>query len=335
MSALRHDPLTLAEAARIMREAVKDKSYQLYPMGQEAAGYLRAKRKRLTEASYRDYEASLDKLCRYFPDLRLEDFEPPMGARRLEEFLDAQWGNSAPRTYNKNLSIMSDFFEWQVKMGRLHGDPTTPIDRARSRAVYRTVFTIDQRRALLAENPDLRDRLALRLLLDYGLRKGSLKAVKFQHFDHQRKRLTIFAKGGKVRNVPIPHVEFWMDLERLILDVEAAPHHYLMPTRKANGASVQLIDDKPMGDHGMHSWWYRCLENSGIVPEGTTSGERMHKARHSAGQRLLDATGNLKAVQQLLGHSSIATTGDIYVGWDEEQLAASLQIALTREDADE
>ena len=42
------------------------------------------------------------------------------------------------------------------------------------------------------------------------------------------------------------------------------------------------------------------------------SGEKMHKARHSAGQRVLDATGNLKATQKLLGHSSIQTTGDIY-----------------------
>lgn len=326
-----HDPLTLVEAARIMREAVKDKAYQLYPMGQEAAGYLRVKRKRLTDSSHRDYEASLDKLARYFPDLQLEDFEPPVGAQRLEEFLDAQWGSSAPRTYNKNLSILSDFFEWQVKRGRMHGDPTTPIERARSRAVYRTVFTPDQRRAIVAENPELRDRLALRLLLDYGLRKGSLQAVRFQHFDHQRRRLTIFAKGGKVRNVPIPEPAFWLDLERLILESQAAPNHYLMPTRKANGAFVRLVHDKPMGVHGMHSWWYRCLANAGLVAEGTSSGERMHKARHSAGQRLLDATGNLKAVQQLLGHSSIATTGDIYVGWDEEQLTASLMAALKRE----
>ena len=49
----------------------------------------------------------------------------------------------------------------------------------------------------------------------------------------------------------------------------------------------------------------------------------MHKARHTAGQRLLDATeGNLKAVQKLLGHASIQTTGDVYTDWDIEQLAA-------------
>jgi site-specific recombinase XerC len=65
-----------------------------------------------------------------------------------------------------------------------------------------------------------------------------------------------------------------------------------------------------------------------------TSGETMHKARHSAGQRVLDKTGNLKAVQRLLGHSSIQTTGDIYADWDIDQLTATMAQVLA-EDADE
>jgi integrase len=77
-----------------------------------------------------------------------------------------------------------------------------------------------------------------------------------------------------------------------------------------------------MGVHGLHKWWYRCLERAGVVVKGQTSGERMHKARHTAGQRVLDHTrGNLKAVQKLLGHSSTSTTGDIYTDWDIDQLA--------------
>ena len=54
----------------------------------------------------------------------------------------------------------------------------------------------------------------------------------------------------------------------------------------------------------------------------------MHKARHSAGQRVLDAIGNLKAVQKLLGHESIQTTGDIYTDWDIDQLAETLLEAV-------
>lgn len=325
--------LTLQQAAQIMRQAVRDKSYQLLPLGQDAAEYLRIKRKRLTTTSYRDYEGCLDKLARYFPDLELEDFEPPVGTQRLEEFLDAQWGAGAPRTYNKNLSIIKDFYKFEILRGRLHGDPTLAIERARSRQVYRTTFTPDQRRAIIAGQDDLRDRIACRLLLQYALRKGALTAVQFKHFDHHRRRLTIFTKGEKVRELPIPDQMFWRDLERLILEIEAEGHHYLLPGRTGNQHRVRLWPTRPLSAHGMHSWWYRCLERAGQVPMGTTSGERMHKARHTAGQVVLDHTGgNLKAVQKLLGHASIQTTGDIYTDWDDAQLAATLADVLSQEE---
>ena len=335
MSTQTVDSLTLAEAARIMREAVRDKSYQLCPLGEEIAGYLRAKRKRLTDDSFRDYESGLDKLARHFPDLQIEDFEPPSGTERLEEFLDAQWGASAPRTYNKNLSIVKDFFRFEILRGRLHGDPTLAIERARKREVYRTTFSTDQRRAIIAEQDSRRDRLCLRLLFDYGLRKGALRAIQFKHFDHQRKRVTIFTKGQKVREIPIPHPAFWLDLERHILDTAAQPAHYLLcahrtiPVGKPDAAGHRVVElrrfpDKAMSASGAHKWWYLCLENAGIVPTGVQHGENMHKARHTAGQRVLDASGNLKAVQKLLGHASIQTTGDIYTDWDVDQLAATM-----------
>jgi integrase/recombinase XerC len=325
--------LTLDEAQRIVREALKDKSYQEYPLGQEVLGYLRAKRKRLTQASYRDYEGSLDKFVRFYTTLRMEDFEPPVGRERVEEFLDHQYGTKAPRTYNKNLSILGDFFKFQVMREGLHGDPTTGIERARSRGVYRTTFTNDQRRAIIAEQSDLRDRIALRLLLDYGLRKGALAAIQFKHFDHWRKRLTIFTKGEKVREVPIPDAAFWTDLEQHILEAEAKPGHYLMCRQKTiPRAGVRRFPEKSMSDHGLHRWWYGCLQRAGITAEGQLAGERMHKARHTAGQRVLDATGNLKAVQKLLGHASIQTTGDIYADWDVEQLAATMAQVLREDD---
>jgi site-specific recombinase XerC len=54
----------------------------------------------------------------------------------------------------------------------------------------------------------------------------------------------------------------------------------------------------------------------------------MHKARHTAGQRVLDSTGNLKAVQKLLGHASIQTTGAVYADWDVDQLAVTMAEVL-------
>jgi integrase/recombinase XerC len=173
----------------------------------------------------------------------------------------------------------------------------------------------------------------LRLLLDYGLRKGTLRAIQFRHFDYPRRRLTIFTKGEKVRELPIPDPAFWTDLERHVLEVEAQPGHFLLcRTKTVPRAGVVRFPDKPMGDHGCHSWWYRRLEAAGIVAKGTSSGERMHKARHTAGQRVLDRTGNLKAVQKLLGHSSIQTTGDVYADWDIDQLTATMADVLSEDE---
>lgn len=315
-----------------MREAMRDKSYQLYPLGMEAAAYLRNKRKRLTKGSYRKYEAALDKLARYFPDLELADLEPPVGTERIEEFMDVHWGpdHAEPRTYNSNLSVIKDFFKWQVVRGELHADPTLAIERAKARDPHRETFTTDQFRAIIASQDDLRDRIVLRLMLTYGLRKGSIRACQFKHFDHVRKTVTVFAKGGTVRSLPVPDPAFWHDLERLILDAEAHPSHFLMPGRRGNRHGSKLLPDTQISNHALHDWWYGCLARAGVVTEGTTKGERMHKARHTAGQQLLDATGNLKAVQKLLGHASMLTTADIYLDWDTEQLAQSLAEMLER-----
>jgi integrase/recombinase XerC len=308
-------------------------------MGQQAGEYLRWKRGRITPDTYRSYEACLDKLAREFPDLEIQDFEPPIGTQRIEEFMDKLWGDAAPRTYNKNLSTINDFFKWAVLKGKLHGDPALPIQRHKKRDVHREIFGHDQRAAILAAGPDEaklhRDRVALRLLLKYGLRKGGLGNIQFKHFDHTRRRLTVFTKGQKVRELPIVDNDLWLDLERYILEWGAEPGDYLLCRRKQvwrgylpDGSSkFEILEyrDKKMSAHGLHDWWYGCLQRAGLVASGVTAGEKMHKSRHTAGQRVLDATGNLKAVQKLLGHSSIQTTADIYTDWDVEQLAETMR----------
>ena len=191
--------------------------------------------------------------------------------------------------------------------------------------------------ALIASQPERRDRLCVRLLFHTGIRKGALQRVQFKHFHHAQRRLTIFTKGGKVRQVPVVDPAIWDELERHILDWQAQPDDYLLPRRKAvphkrGGRKVMDVvefRDQPMGAHGLHDWWYRCLARANIVAEGVTRGERMHQARHTAGQRMLDTTkGNLKAVQKLLGHASIQTTADIYVDWDIDRLAETMREVL-------
>ena len=120
----------------------------------------------------------------------------------------------------------------------------------------------------------------------------------------------------------------WISSGLLPLSLGAESHHFLMPT--ATCSSVQPDGRSGCGD--VESGSARLVvcavsADAGIVPRGVTKGERMDKARHTAGQRILDATGNPKAVQEFLGHASIATTGDVYVV-GHERLAADIAKAL-------
>ena len=95
--------------------------------------------------------------------------------RRLEEFLDVPVGRErGPHLQQEPLDPAG-----LLPVPRPARQACTATRRSRSsarrRAVYRTTFTPDDRNAILASKPDLRDRIALRLLLDYGLRKGALQ----------------------------------------------------------------------------------------------------------------------------------------------------------------
>lgn len=363
----------------------RDQTYRDTPLGQEVTEYLRHKSKRLTEKSYRGYERTLALFAVQHPTLELDDLEPPAGTRIVEDFLARNWAHRNPKTYNVNLTTISDFCKWHGRRGTLKGDPTLAIERAKPRQFHRSTFSEQQRLAILASSRDIRYRLSLRLLLDYGIRKGALAAVRLEHFDEHRQRLTIFTKGESIHQVPIPDPGFWADLAALRDDPASSPSDYLMckhhvrHTRKtaddllttlrdqidaavatadrieelgAEGAAwllrEKLVDveqlasrpgligerifgltpSEPLGEHGIHSWWYRRLSCAGVVVPGTTRGQRMHGARHTAGQRVLDLTGNLVAVQHLLGHKSVKTTGDNYVGHETDQLHETMRKVL-------
>jgi site-specific recombinase XerC len=315
---------------------MKNKTYRQFPIGQEIGGYLRANKPRFETTTYNTYESTLDKLARFFSDLELRDLEPPIGTERLELFIEETWGDRSARTQAKNISTLKQFFQWAVLQGKLHGDPALAIKPPKKRGVRRETFAEPERQLILAHGPDPdrlhRDRCALILLVRYGLRKNALRLIQFKDFDHIRRRVTFETKGGKVQTLPIVEAGFWDDLGRHILEWGAEPDHYLLcrhtvrPNRHRKGETFeQEFRDEPMGVHGLHKWWYRCLARAGVVAEGQTSGKWMHMARHTAGQTVLDKTGNLKAVQKLLGHKSITTTADIYTDWDIDQLEETMR----------
>jgi len=185
----------------------------------------------------------------------------------------------------------------------------------------------------LASNPDLRDKLALRLLLDYGLRKGALQGVQFKHFDHYRKRLTVFTKGREDPRPPNPPPRL-LERPREAHHRRAGSTDRPPPPSPQGDPAGQLRD----GDSPVPGEADGCPRLTQLVVRVSAASRSRFRGRHlqradaqgppHGGQRVLDATGNLKAVQKLLGHESISTTGDVYTDWDVEQLAESLLEAV-------
>lgn len=306
-----------------MRDALKDRSYRATPLGLEVARYYRWKKNEwgARPDTMRDYEAILAKTAIYFADLELLDLEPPVGTDRLRECWEHYWGDRTGRTRAKVRSVWVDFFDWAVRERGLHGNPARVLARPKERGIERGTFEVEDVVKLMA-HPRARDRIALHLLFRLALRKSELAAIQFKHFRHDRRRLTVFGKGGKVDQVPVPD-----DIRLLLADYIASercqPNEHLLYPEKlghVRGELVVIWEDRAtrLSSTAVHRWWHRCLRLAGLPPRP------MHEARHTAITEFIRRTGNLKLAQQLARHESIQTTADIYGHLDDLDLERAL-----------
>jgi integrase/recombinase XerC len=326
--------LTLTDAARMMRDALKDKSYRSTPLGLEVARYIRWKRNEwgAQPDTIRDYEPALARLALFFADLELRDFETPVGAERLRECWDHYWGDRTPRTRAKILSIWRDFFDWAIREGRgIHGNPARVLRAPKKRGVKREPFETNLVGKVLAIEDYLPDRLGVRLILEYALRRAELAAVQIRDFDFERKQLVVTGKGGKVRHVPIPDPAFWRDLGAVELDLggrEAALDFFLIHQRERRGMKVYRYPHKGYVPRSIHTWWYDRLAAAGLVGErdsGTRKGLNMHRGRHTVATEILRGSGNIVAAQKMLGHADLSTTERDYASFNTDDVADVLR----------
>jgi integrase len=341
--------LTLGLAARIIREAVKDRSYRATPLGLKVARYYRWKKNEwgARPDTLRDYEPILRNLCLYFADLDMDDFAPPVGTERLREAWDHYWGEKSPRTRAKVRSVWIDFFEWGVRECGLHGNPARALARPKLRDTPKETFEANFIDRALASQTYPADWCGCLLILKYAMRRSGVANTQLKHFDWDNRVLTVHTKGGRIHPLPIPDETFWARL--LALKAEGlGPDSYLIYRQDSRRRRVELDEATEVLDFGdgtkqgyawlttrnhdqqptgklVHMWWYRCLERAGLVPKGTTGGTNMHRGRHTSITTLLRGTHNLKLAQLLAGHKDIRTTSE-YAQLDTGDLEAALRL---------
>jgi site-specific recombinase XerD len=142
----------------------------------------------------------------------------------------------------------------------------------------------------------LRDRAILELLYGSGLRVSEVTALRPEDVDLDGARVLVRGKGSKERRVPVSDfavaaVRVWLTLGRPVLATDAAGPVFLNRKRKPmTPRDVRAMVDGYAG---------------GLLP-----GRRVgpHTLRHSFATHLLEGGADIRAVQELLGHSSVATT---------------------------
>jgi integrase/recombinase XerD len=340
-----HAPLTLGEAARIIREAVKDKSYRRTPLGQLVGRYLRWFRNEYgaTDSTIRDYEAVLARMS-----LLLADRDPlEVTTEDLREVIDT-WAMRQARTRAKVTSVIRAFWVWAEEEGHVAFSPASKIRRPRAPRKTAPLLPVDVDELLLPVDVDElllgcartpRDRLALLVLLDCGVRRGELGGIRVRDFDPTRQQLTVFGKGQKERVIPlrgriVMALRSYLGEPLEFVGRRPEPDDYLLyPEKRTPDRRVHWADPKkPCAPNTVHRWWYRMLEQAGLVGHGVRSGLNMHRARHTFATELRRVAG-VEAASQALGHSDLSTTLGIYGHQDQRDLERAMEAFATAREA--
>ena len=232
----------------------------------------------------------------------------------LDHLMKLRDDQLAASSVGRKLVAIKVFFRFLLAQGLLRADPTTVIESPRLMKGLPDVLDVEEVARLLkvADGRDgkksLRDRALLELLYASGLRVSEAASLKVPDINQEAGFLRCTGKGGRERVVPVgSHALQWIQ-------------KYLTEARPAFGPqtdSKQIFLNRFGRSISRQSIW-------GIIRfYAKTAGIRKritpHTLRHSFATHLLEAGADLRVVQELLGHSSIATT-QIYTHVDRTRL---------------
>jgi integrase/recombinase XerC len=230
-------------------------------------------------------------------------------------------------TIARTSASLRTFFGWLERTGRIPADPSLRLSApSRHRTLppvlgQRSAAALLEVAAVAADDDDplhLRDRAALELLYATGIRVGELVGLDVDDVDLDVDVLRVIGKGDKERRVPfgVPArraVTAWLEVGRPRLATAASGHALLLGRRGRRADQRQI-----------RAVVHELLRH---VPDAPDLGP--HGLRHSAATHLLEGGADLRMVQELLGHASLATT-QIYTHVSVDRLKRSYAQAHPR-----
>jgi len=216
-----------------------------------------------------------------------------------------------PRSIQRHLSAIRRLFRWLGEQGVIGHDPSRDLKAPRGRRKLPRTLDPDQVLKLLeipGDRPlDVRDRALLELLYSSGLRVSELADAQWARLDLNQGMLRVIGKGDKERIVPVGrHAQHalrrWRDIARGWCRNDSP---FIFTSAAGAPLSVRAIQK-------------RIAERA--VTQGLGCHVHPHQLRHSFASHILESSGDLRAVQELLGHANLSTT-QIYTHLDFQHLA--------------
>lgn len=216
-----------------------------------------------------------------------------------------------PRSIQRQLSALRRFFKFLRREGRIDGDPVEGVRAPRVKRRLPRPLDVDQVVALLSipDEGDLatRDRAMLELFYTSGLRVSELAQLTWDRLDPDEALVRVVGKGRKERLVPVgqPALQALDAWRRVQAALPGAEERRIFTSLKGRALGVRAIQKR------VAYWSERQGLDQRVHP---------HQLRHSFASHILESSGDLRAVQELLGHANLTTT-QIYTHLDFQHLA--------------
>lgn len=280
--------------------------------------YLRVERQ-LSPLTQINYRRQLEATIQLLDALKLSDWAQLDAAKVRALAARSSRNGLKPASLALRLSALRSFLDWLVGQGAIVANPAKGVATPRApRHLPKNIDVDEVNRLLDIDLNDplaVRDRAMLEVMYGAGLRLSELVGIDLGHLELASGEVWVTGKGSKERRLPVGRtavswLENWLALRELFVPQDNA----LFLSKQGKRISARNVQ-KRFAEWG--------------IKQGLASHVHPHKLRHSFATHMLESSGDLRAVQELLGHANLTTT-QIYTHLDFQHLASVYDAAHPR-----
>ena len=265
--------------------------------------------KNLSENTTKSYERDLKKLNSFLMGLNLSTYSE-ISSETCSAWIGSLYSqNNNPRSIQRHLSSAKGFFRFLKKNNLIQSSPFELVTAPKSSNKLPDVLSPEDVEQLLNFKPsnmiEIRDMAIVELMYSSGLRVSETVNINLNDFEENKSFLRVLGKGSKTRLVPMGRYavnainEWLIEREKILNNTDA-----LFLNSKGTRLTVRSVQLRLK----------KMALKQGLPPI------HPHMLRHSFATHMLESSGDLRTIQELLGHSSLSTT-QIYTKLDYQHLA--------------